>query len=48
MDLTRLNTIMVFETTKDGKIASLPSFFNTDTMKWDRLDNDTNYFLKGD
>ena len=46
MDLTRLSALMSFETTDDGSIASIPYSFNTETMEWDRLDGETNYYLK--
>lgn len=46
MDLTRLSTVMNFETNDKGQIASVPYSFNSETMKWDRLDGETNYYLK--
>lgn len=46
MNLTKLGTKMAFETTEDGKLASYAYSFNSETMTWERLDNETNYYLK--
>ncbi|WP_298757136.1 hypothetical protein [uncultured Psychroserpens sp.] len=47
MNNTKLGTLMTFETTDEGRLASVPHSFNTETMTWNRLAEETNnYYVK--
>lgn len=46
MNLTKLGTKMAFETSEDGKLASYAYSFNNESMVWERLDNETNFYHK--
>ncbi|MEY8848634.1 hypothetical protein AB9K26_07450 [Psychroserpens sp. XS_ASV72] len=46
MYLTRLGTIMQFEENDQQELASVPYSLSVDDMTWNRLDGDTNYFIK--
>ncbi|WP_323787679.1 hypothetical protein [Psychroserpens sp.] len=46
MHFSKLGTTMIFEVTKTNQIASVPYSFKAENMEWERLDGETNYFLK--
>ncbi|MBC2845356.1 tetratricopeptide repeat protein [Winogradskyella flava] len=46
MDLTRSNTLMLFETTDKGKLASVSHSFNTEKWEWEPTVGGENYFEK--
>lgn len=46
MDLTRSNTLMLFETTDKGKLASVSHSLNMETFQWGPTVGGNNYFEK--